>query len=187
MRRTRRAWLAGIGSVAAAGCLGSGGGEDEGGQSGSQESARATPAPDWYEATLTDVNTDEEFTIAGLADRPVLVEPFAVWCGNCLSQQKTMIEFHDQVGDAVHSVALNVDPNEDASKVREHAERNGFDWRYAIAPPSVTDSLKNQFGQDILIPPQVPMVLICPDGTVERLKNGHKEPAFLESAIDRCG
>jgi thiol-disulfide isomerase/thioredoxin len=147
----------------------------------------STPAAGWYEATLTDVNTDEEFTIASLADRPVLVEPFAVWCGNCLSQQKAMIEFHEQVGDAVHSVALNVDPAEDASKVREHAQSNGFDWRYAIAPTSVTESLKNQFGQDILVPPRVPMVMICPDGTVQRLQNGHKEPSFLESAIERCG
>jgi cytochrome oxidase Cu insertion factor (SCO1/SenC/PrrC family) len=184
MRGTRRAWLAGIGSVAAGGCLGSdsgnGGGENA-------DDGPTTPAPGWYEATLTDVNTDEEFTLAGIADRPVLVEPFAVWCGNCLSQQKTMIDFHEQVGDTVHSVALNVDPNEDAAKVREHAESNGFDWRYAIAPPEVTESLKNQFGQDILVPPRVPMVLLCPDGTVDRLRNGHKEPPFLESAIGQCG
>jgi thiol-disulfide isomerase/thioredoxin len=170
MSRTRRTVLAGIGSVAAGGCLGSG----------------SDDATDWREATLTDVLTGEDFTITGLADRPVLVEPFAVWCSNCLSQQKTMIEFHEQVGDAVHSVALNVDPAEDASKVRGHAESNGFDWRYAIAPTPVTESLKNQFGQDILVPPRVPMVMVCPDGTVDRLKNGHKEPAFLESAIERC-
>lgn len=177
---SRRTLLGGLGATAlsgVAGCLGGGG-------SGSDNQQSADPA--WYEATLTDVLTDESFRIADF-ERPVLLEPFAVWCSNCLRQQEEMIAFHDAVGDDVVSISIDIDENEDAQTVREHAQRHGFDWRYVVAPAAVTEALVDQFGSSIANPPAVPMVLVCPDGLVRRLKDGHKETAFLRSQVDTCG
>ncbi|KAB1197812.1 MULTISPECIES: redoxin family protein [Haloferax] len=194
-RPTRRAFLrlAGVGSVGLAGCLG--GGRPSGSEETSDQSTGDTgadgggqPAGDsvWYTAELTDVRTGERFTIEQLTDRPVLVETFAVWCSNCLSQQKEMINFHEAVGDDVVTVALDIDPNEDAEKVREHADRHGFDWRYALSPESVTKSLTDEFGSSMASAPTVPMLRVCPDGAATRIKNGFKSTDYLREQVDEC-
>lgn len=136
---------------------------------------------------MTDVSTGETFTIDALAaDKPVLLETFAVWCSTCLRQQKEIRALHEQVGDDVISVALDIDPNEDAAKVRSHLDKHGFDWRYAVAPSDVTQSLIDQFGQSIAVPPRAPVVLVCADGS-RRLSDGVKSAATLESQVgDGC-
>lgn len=178
---TRRTALRLAGVVAAggvAGCLG-----DESGSDGDTTTDGGTT--DWQTATLTDVRTGETFSVAQF-DRPVLVETFAVWCSNCKRQQDELLAFHDAVGDDVVSVALDVDPNEDAAKVRTHAESNGYHWRYAVSPPPVTESLVDEFGVGMTNPPVVPMVLRCPDGSARRLKDGHKSTSYLREQADGC-
>jgi thiol-disulfide isomerase/thioredoxin len=189
----RRGFLAASGATVAgtAGCLGSGGGSGSGespdgtGSDGSDGSDGADG--DWRSATFTDVRSDETFSIDSLAsERPVLLETFAVWCSTCLRQQKQLRALHEQVGDDVVSVALDVDPNEDAQKVRNHLEKHGFDWRYAVAPAEVTQSLIDQFGQSIAHPPSAPVVLVCADGS-RRLKDGVKSAETLEQQVaDGC-
>ncbi|WP_416840005.1 TlpA family protein disulfide reductase [Haloferax sp. DFSO52] len=192
--QTRRGFLrlAGVGSVGLAGCLGggqSGDGEPTDQPAESTDEGSGGDAADgrvWYTTELTDVRTGETFTIEQLTDRPVLVETFAVWCSNCLSQQKEMINFHEAVGDDVLTVALDIDPNEDAEKVREHADRHGFDWRYALSPESVTKSLTDEFGSSMASAPTVPMLRVCPDGTATRIKNGFKSTDYLREQVDEC-
>lgn len=161
-----------------AGCLsgGSDGGEnDGGGESG-----------DWREMELSTVRGDETFTVAGLAEAEVLfVETFAVWCSNCLRQQETMVDFHEANPD-VTTVAVDIDPNEDAEKVREHAEDNGFDWRYAVAPEDWTASITDEFGSSMANAPSVPMLRLCGSGDATRLKDGQKSVEFLESKASEC-
>ncbi|KAB1189211.1 TlpA family protein disulfide reductase [Haloferax sp. MBLA0077] len=188
---TRRNFLrlAGVGSVGLAGCLGGGGGATGGAASGGDSSGDTGGSGGdrvWYTTELADVLTGETFTIEELVDRPVLVETFAVWCSNCLSQQKEMINFHEAVGDDVLTVALDIDPNEDAQKVREHAERHGFDWRYAVSPEPVTKSLTDEFGSSMASAPTVPMLRVCPDGTATRIKNGFKSTEYLRAQVDEC-
>jgi len=143
--------------------------------------------PVWYTEQLTDARTGETFTIAELnADGPVLLETFAIWCSNCQRQQVELQTFHEQAPDDVTTVALDVDPNEDRSAVADHAEENDFDWRYAVSPPAVTQSLIGEFGRSITVPPQVPMVRICPGGETTRLPDGHKPTDDLLSALDSC-
>ncbi|ELZ90138.1 hypothetical protein C440_17076 [Haloferax mucosum ATCC BAA-1512] len=183
--------LAGVSSIGFAGCLG-GGETGDGGAEGGQPTDDGTPdgpAGDkgaWFTTELTDVRTGEAFTIEGLLDRPILLETFAVWCSNCLRQQREMVTFHEAVGDDVLTVALDIDPNEDAEKVRDHAERHGFDWRYAVSPEPVTKSLTEAFGSSMASAPVVPMLRLCPDGSVTRLKDGHKTTEFLRERVQEC-
>ncbi|ELZ65365.1 hypothetical protein C457_17737 [Haloferax prahovense DSM 18310] len=187
--------LAGAGAVAGtvglAGCLGgSGGGTvDAGGDAtttGDGSTGASTDEGAWRTTELTDVRTGETFTIEGLLDRPILLETFAVWCSNCLRQQRELVEFHEAVGDDVLTVALDIDPNEDAEKVRKHAEDHGFDWRYAVSPEPVTKTLTAEFGSSMASAPVVPMVRLCPDGSATRLKDGHKTTTFLRERVDEC-
>ncbi|POG55216.1 TlpA family protein disulfide reductase [Haloferax marisrubri] len=193
---TRRDFLrlagagAGAGTVGLAGCLGgSGGGRvDAGGDTttGGETTGAAAGDGAWRTAELTDVRTGETFSIEGLLDRPILLETFAVWCSNCLRQQRELIEFHEAVGDDVLTVALDIDPNEDAEKVRTHAADHGFDWRYAVSPEPVTRSLTAEFGSSMASAPVVPMVRVCPGGSATRLKDGHKTTAFLRERVGEC-
>lgn len=165
--------------VMLAGCTGGSKSDDSGSSGSSSISSTA-----WRTAALTDVRTGEEFAIADFGDRPVLVETFAVWCSTCLAQQKQIRSLHERVGDDVVSVSLNVDPNEDVSRVRNHLDRHGFEWRYAISPPAVTESLVDAYGQSITVPPQAPMVLVCAGGDTRRLPNGVKSADDLQNEIE---
>jgi hypothetical protein len=182
MERTTRRSLLAAGTAGAigvlAGCVGSLGGD--GGDGNSDEPVEPGT---WYTAELTDVRTGETFTVADLPT-PLLVETFAVWCSKCFRQQEALRTFHER-NPNVPSVALNVDPNEDAERVRRHAERNGFDWRYAVSPPAVTDGLVSQFGSSMTTPPRVPKVRVCESG-VTRLDDGVKSADWLADAVDDC-
>lgn len=181
-RPTRRALLAGLaaGTAGLAGCTG---GTGSGGGGGGADCRTADGDLAWQTETLTDVRTDETFALNSF-DRPVLLETFAVWCSTCLRQQQEMRTLHERVGDDVVSVTLNIDPNEDAAKVRSHLEDHGFDWRYAISPSAVTRSLVDTFDQSITVPPKAPVVFLFPDGRFRRMPDGVKSADTLETAID---
>lgn len=191
---TRRAVLSSVGAGALAGlagCLSTGSGSGDptdAGDSGGNESGGDGDgsSADWRDISLTTVRGDESFTVGGLASEgPVLVETFAVWCSNCLRQQKTMIDFHEANPD-VTTVAVDIDPNEDAKKVRDHADKHGFDWRYAVAPSEWTKSVTSEFGSSMANAPSVPMLRVCGPDDVKRLKDGQKSVEFLESALEEC-
>lgn len=182
-RRTRRGALAAVGGLAAtAGCLGSLGGG--GGGSGPDGDGGGSGSDAWRSTSLTDVRTDETFTVGDL-EPPVLLETFAVWCSTCLAQQRAIRTLRER-DVAVTPVTLNVDPNEDAGRVRSHLEDHGFDWRYAVSPPAMTDSLVAQFGSSMTVPPRAPVVVVCEDGAT-RLGDGVKSADRLAAAVDECG
>lgn len=141
----------------------------------------------WRETALTDVRTGESFTVAQFADRPVLLETFAVWCPTCTRQQQQLVRLRARRDDVV-VITLDVDPNEDAEKVREHLETHeDFDWRYAVAPSAMTRSLIDEFGTVIANPPAAPIVRVCPDGTAKHIdQRGVKSAETLAGHLARC-
>ncbi|MFB6294823.1 MAG: TlpA family protein disulfide reductase [Candidatus Nanohaloarchaea archaeon] len=184
MDRRAAALAAGIGILLLAGIAALAGSGDT--ARNNPSSSEDSGAGNWTTIELTDVRSGETFTVAEF-DQPVLVETFAVWCPTCTRQQEEVKKLHEQVGDDIVSVSLNTDPNEDAQKVRRHIQQNGFDWRYAVAPPELTQALVDQFGPSILNAPLAPMIVVCPNGTTERLPNGVKPASELQSAVDqRC-
>lgn len=135
----------------------------------------------WQEVNLTDVRNGEQFTVAEL-DKPVLIETFAVWCTTCTRQQQEIKKLHGEVN--FTSVSLNVDPNEGESKIRNHIQREGFDWRYAISPIQMTNTLREEYDNTIANPPSAPVILVCENET-RRLQNGVKPASKLEEEIRR--
>jgi thiol-disulfide isomerase/thioredoxin len=174
----RRAFLAATSAAGAgllAGCVG--GGNDNG--SGSGVSGEGDAA--WRTAELRTVRGDESFTIAGLKS-PVVIQSFAVWCPKCQRQSEQLAE----VTDSVTVVGLNTDPNEDAGKVRAHAEENGFDWRFAVSPSAMTDSLVEAFGTTITNAPSTPVIVACGDGDAEFFSESVNGAAEIRSAANGC-
>jgi cytochrome oxidase Cu insertion factor (SCO1/SenC/PrrC family) len=195
--RSRRTVIrGGVGALLAAlaGCTGSSGTADTattGGAPTDTDAAGVTTSTpsvvdDWRAVELTDVRSGEAFTVGGFGGSPVLVEFFAVWCPVCTSQQREVGTLVERRNDLV-AVSLNVDPNEDADQVREHAEKEGFDWRYAVAPPAMTKALIDEFGAVVTNAPAAPVVRICSDRTATLVDGrGLKSADALEVAFDGC-
>ncbi|MBI2976014.1 MAG: TlpA family protein disulfide reductase [Chloroflexi bacterium] len=165
--------------------------------------AQATPAPDemmqgtassqammdvpgWYGAALTNVRTGESFTINDFKGKVVLVETMAVWCSNCRTQQGEVKALHDRVGlnsDLV-SVALDIDPNENQGDLKSYAEKNGFDWLYAVAPADVAREIGQLYTDQFLNPPSAPILIIDRHGVAHPLPFGIKSAADLFKTVD---
>ena len=160
------------------------GGSDEKVQADGPSRPQVPLTTDWKTIELTDIRTNEKFTI-GQFNRPVLLEGFAVWCPTCTRQQQEIKVLHEQIGDDIISIALDVDPNEDIAKVQEHLEKNGFDWYYAISPPELTQGLIDEFGVTFVNPPSAPVALLCPDGSSRMLGRGVKDADLLRKDIER--
>jgi thiol-disulfide isomerase/thioredoxin len=197
---TRRRLLHVTGAAGAtllAGCSGDGG---DGGDTGGSESPDAgsgntddTAVPEsvddggsgmdsgWRSMELTTVRDEETFTIAGL-DGPVVIQSFAVWCPKCQRQSETIANLDG----SFTRVGLNTDPNEDAVKVRDHAESNGFDWRFAVAPAAMTESLIDEFGTSVANAPSTPVIVVCPDGEAAYMSGSQSSVEEITSAADEC-
>ncbi|MFB6361744.1 MAG: TlpA family protein disulfide reductase [Halobacteriales archaeon] len=200
-RVTRRSVLglgAGAITTALAGCLSGGGTEATSPTATATDGMVSTDTPptteiataaaaSWREVELTDVQTGDTFTISQFEGRPVLLQFFAVWCPKCTKQQKFLRDLTDR-RDEVVVVSLNTDPNENADRVRSHLEEyDGFDWRYAIAPTDVTESLIDESGSVIATPPAVPILRMCPNGDTTLVDGrGTKSADELATAIEQC-
>lgn len=190
--------LTGLGLASVAGCVGSNSETDADQPSDGTESRTATDRTGdtemttesssansvWRSAELTDILTDETFTVADQPG-PVLLHSFAVWCPKCGRQHDHLKSLSEEVSDDVTLVSLNVDPNEDAATVREYAAADGYDWRFVVPPTAVTDSLIEAFGTSITSPPSVPVVVACPGGEASLLsQRGPKSVSYLTSHLE---
>jgi thiol-disulfide isomerase/thioredoxin len=121
---------------------------------------------------LTDVRSGETFTLGDLAesDGPVLLETMAVWCTNCRAQQQEVAIAHE-AGDFA-SVSLDVDLSESPEDLAAYADREGFDWHFAMADPELYRALQDRFGVASTNPPSTPLIIIGADGTVTPLEFG---------------
>jgi thiol-disulfide isomerase/thioredoxin len=195
-RPSRRTLLAATGGLAAtvlAGCLGGDSGNggatttDDGddamtsGEGGGSTAADDGGDPAWRTTELTTVRGEETFTVDGL-EPPVVVQSFAVWCPKCERQSEALA----RLGGEATVVGLNTDPNEDTGKVRQHAEDNGFEWRFAVAPTDMTGSLVDAFGTTVTNAPSTPLIVACGDGTGEFDAGGVRSADEVRSMADGC-
>jgi hypothetical protein len=142
--------------------------------------ATSSPSPEVSEAPadallaieLTDVRSGDTFTLATLAadHGPVLLEPMAVWCSSCRAQQREVMRAHE-LG-SFTSVSLDVELTEDPEDLAAYAEREGFDWRFAMADAALYRLLQERFTPAATNPPSTPLIIIEGDGTVRFLEPG---------------
>lgn len=135
-------------------------------------SAAGQPTEALLAVELTDVRSGETFSLGDLAESngPVLLETMAVWCSNCRAQQQEVAIAHE-AGDFA-SVSLDVDLSESPEDLAAYADREGFDWHFAIADPELYRALQDRFGVASTNPPSTPLIIIGADGTVTPLEFG---------------
>lgn len=135
----------------------------------------------WAVTELTDVTTGEVFQISDLtaAGKVVFLEPMAIWCGNCRAQQIAAVAALEDLDPAtVEWVGLDLETTEDAEALARYSEQNGFPFRYVVADADLSRSLVGQFGDVILSPPSVNVIVLGQDGRITHLL-GHHDPAEL--------
>jgi thiol-disulfide isomerase/thioredoxin len=143
-------------------------------------------APAWFSTTLTNVTTQEVFTINDFKGKVILVETMAEWCTTCLQQQKQLVELHHLLGNNSDFVSLgmDIDPNEDPASLQTYAEKNGFSWLFAVAPAEVSREIGNQLGSQFLNPTAAPMFIVDRHGEVHPLPFGVKSADDLRKAVE---
>lgn len=142
--------------------------------------------PAWFQADLTDVNTGQTFSLADFQGKVVLVETMAIWCSNCLRQQREVRDLHQALGerDDLVTVGLDIDANEDEASLKEYTARQGFNWIYAVAPREVASEIGRLYGDHFLNPPSTPMLIVDRRGAVHPLPFGHKTVEDLQAALE---
>jgi hypothetical protein len=132
----------------------------------------AAPVDELLALALTDVRSGETFTLGELASTsgPVLLEPMAVWCSNCRAQQHEVVRAHET--GTFTSVSLDVDLSESPDDLAGYADREGFDWHFAMADEDLWRMLQDRFGVAVTNPPSTPLIVIESDGTVRPLEFG---------------
>lgn len=143
------------------------------GAGASEPASSEAPGDPLLAVVLTDVRSGETFTLGDLAadEGPVLLEPMAVWCSNCRAQQHEVKRAHEG-GAGFTSVSLDVDLSEAPDDLAAYADREGFDWRFAMADAALYRLLQERFGIGATNPPVTPLIVVERDGTVRALEFG---------------
>lgn len=145
--------------------------------------AEAMAAPAWATLPLVNARTGETFTLADLSGKTLFVEPMATWCTNCRRQLTNVREAQAQLGDNVVFIALSVETNLTPAELAQYADKEGFDWLFAVMSPEMLRELSAEFGQTITNPPSTPHFLVLPDGSVTDLVTGIESPTDLVQRI----
>ncbi len=135
--------------------------------------------PAWQNLELTDAATGETFTLGGFEGKTVYVEPMATWCSNCRKQLGNVAAAKPDAGGGVVFVALSVEGNLPNEALAQYAEREGFDFTFAVATPELIQALVAEFGRPVTSPPSTPHFIIRPDGATTDLKTGFETPEEL--------
>ena len=152
----------------------------------SEMSEVSMDTPAWFGVPLTDVRSGEQYTINDFNGDVVLVETLAIWCSNCLKQQKEVKELHSLLGerDDFVSLGLDIDLNDTSEELLAYTNGYGFDWNYAVATPEVAREIGELYGTQFLNPPSTPMLSIDKTGQVHTLPFGIKRAAELMEQLE---
>lgn len=135
----------------------------------------------WATATLINVATGEPFQITDsvASGKVVFLETMAIWCSNCRTQQiEATVAFDGLDPERVEWVAIDVESSETAEALARYREQNRFPFTYAIADAGFARALVADFGEVVLSPPSVNIIVIGTDGRITALR-GHKSAEEL--------
>ena len=141
----------------------------------------------WATAQLTDVRTGQSLRIADLvADgKVVFVEPMAIWCSKCKDQQRAARDaFASLDPETTVWLGLDVELSESAANLAKYADLNDFPFSYAVSNVELSRALAAEFGDVVLSPPSVNVIVVGSDGSVEHMTGHHSPDELVAIAAD---
>jgi thiol-disulfide isomerase/thioredoxin len=143
----------------------------------------------WTTAVLTDVTTGAMFRIADLvaSGKVVFLETMAIWCTNCRAQQEeAVVAFGALDPDRVVWIAIDIESSEPPAALASYREDHGFPFTYVVADADLARALVDDFGDVVLSPPSVNVIVVGTDGRVTQLR-GHKSASELRTLAAEHG
>jgi thiol-disulfide isomerase/thioredoxin len=132
----------------------------------------------WQSYLLRDSRTGEVFTLGSYEGKTVFVEGMATCCGHCLQQLRSVALVKEQLPvEEYVFIALSVDTNAKDEELVSYANKEGFDWAFAVVPPEFLIDLATVFGQKFTRP--LSHFIIRADRSFSSLDIGVKSPDEL--------
>jgi hypothetical protein len=111
----------------------------------------------------------------------------AIWCTNCRAQQEAAVEALAGLDpDRVEWVGVDVESSETPQALAQYSQQYGFPFRYVIADQALARALADRFGDVVLSPPSVNIIVVGTDGRVTHL-TGHKRPEEIAAIAAEHG
>jgi len=136
----------------------------------------ASDAPAWLTTELTDACSGEAFALADFAGKTIYIEGMATWCTNCRQQLGRVKEAAAQISDAekedVVFVALSSEVDLPREALAQYAVDNEFPFVFAVMTAEMLQTMAEDLGQEIAVPPAMPLLIVAPDGTIGELHTG---------------
>lgn len=129
-------------------------------------------APDF---TLSDVDGDQ-FSLSDYTEKVVLLDFFATWCSDCISQIPHLKSLQAEFGEDLVIISISVSPSFDTDeKLRQFRQNNGIDW---IVARDIT-GIGEEYNVDMI--PE--LVIVDREGYIRHQHVGPIEYAVLREEI----
>lgn len=123
---------------------------------------------------LLETSTGKTLRLSDLRGRPVFLNFWATWCGECRDEMPAMQRLAREHGDAVAVVGVNV--GEEATGVETFAERLGVDY------PLLLDTRK-QVAATYTVPAIPTSIFVDADGVIRSVVFGELTLADMEGQV----
>ena len=80
-------------------------------------------------------------------------------------------------------ISLDVDTSENAAQLRAFADRNGFSWKFAVAPREMLAALQQTYGTQFLTPTAEPMFFVSPAQRPSKGSFGRRDAGTMRSLV----
>jgi len=149
------------------------------------ETGTPTPAnaSAWLTAELTDACSGETFALADFTGKTIYIEAMATWCPPCRDQLARVKEAAALIPEAERAeivfVALSSEVDLPRETLAEYAAANDFPFIFAVLPAEMLQTMAEDLGQEIAVPPATPHLIVAPDGTIGEVHTGSISPEDL--------
>jgi thiol-disulfide isomerase/thioredoxin len=132
---------------------------------------------------LTDACSGETFALTDFTGKTVYIEAMATWCPPCRDQLARVKEATAQIPEEERAeivvVALSSEIDLPPETLAEYAAANEFPFVFAVMPVEMLQSMADELGQEIAVPPATPHLIVAPDGTIGEIRTGSESPEDL--------
>lgn len=147
------------------------------------QTAISETAPAWLTIELTDACSGTTFTLANFIGKTLFIETMATWCPPCRDQLARMTEAAAQLPAEERAeivfVVLSSEVDLPREELAAYAASNNFPFIFAVMPAEMLQTMAEDLGQEIAVPPATPHLIAAPDGTIGEVHTGPASPEDL--------
>ncbi len=141
------------------------------------------PAPAWMTTELTDACSGETFALTDFIGKTVYIEAMATWCPPCRDQlvrvKEAVAQVPEEEREEIVVVALSSEVDLPPETLAEYAASNDFPFIFAVMPVEMVQSMADELGQEIAVPPATPHLIVAPDGAIGEIRTGSESSEDL--------